>query len=345
MLDFSDFDPDDLRGRPAYFHEDSEKRELIRTSPALKDHRVEIAAFFASHQEVKERCDFIKGFFTNEVYETTLSNGQPAGYRAYDDLLRLFRGSFNAPEKEDNIRWSYVASIINGMMVMHEWLDPDEAPLPSEGEQISIIQEAQAEKKADFEVPQEAIDYVLVGGAGIRNSKLAIFEQFQKGEEQKENVAFLKNLYGIGGRSDAIPGSGIWEDHDTKGITLRRRNENGSDDFRVTLTWVKVEKRIRELIAADRYFNRAELEAYPGYLLERDKRELRGNIAEEFMDIIKEYKATIEGSGKTDLLPDQYYLIMCGHAFLTEDKKIHVRSIEGDFIIPKIGRASCRERV
>lgn len=55
MLDFSDFDPDDLRGRPAYFHEDSEKRELIRTSPALKDHRVEIAAFFASHQEVKER--------------------------------------------------------------------------------------------------------------------------------------------------------------------------------------------------------------------------------------------------------------------------------------------------
>lgn len=339
VLDFSDFDPDDLRGRPAYFHEDSEKRELIRTSPALKDHRVEIAAFFASHQEVKERCDFIKGFFTNEVYETTLSNGQPAGYRAYDDLLRLFRGSFNAPEKEDNIRWSYVASIINGMMVMHEWLDPDEAPLPSEGEQISIIQEAQAEKKADFEVPQEAIDYVLVGGAGIRNSKLAIFEQFQKGEEQKENVAFLKNLYGIGGRSDAIPGSGIWEDHDTKGITLRRRNENGSDDFRVTLTWVKVEKRIRELIAADRYFNRAELEAYPGYLLERDKRELRGNIAEEFMDIIKEYKATIEGSGKTDLLPDQYYLIMCGHAFLTEDKKIHVRSIEGDFIIPMMRQA------
>ena len=261
-LDFSDYYPEYPRSQIDYFYQDDEKRELIRTSPALKDHRVEIAAFFASHQEVKERCDFIKSFYSNEVYETTLSNGQAAGYRAYDDLLRLFRGSSDNPEREDNLRWSYIASVIEGMMVMHEWLAPDEAPLPSEGEQIALIQEEQAEKETRFEVPQEAIDYVLTGGSGVRNSNLSIYEQFQKEDDPQENVAFLKKLYGTGGRSSVIPGSGIWEDHDSKGIILKRGDKGDSDYLRVKLTWAKVEKRIRELIAADRFLNSVEKKAY-----------------------------------------------------------------------------------
>lgn len=338
-LDFSNYSPNDPRGRIDYFYEDREKRELIRTSPALKDHRVEIAAFFASHQEVKERCDFIKGFFSNEVYETVLTNGQPAGYRAYDDLLRLFRGTSDAPEQEDNIRWSSAVNMIDGMMALHEWLDPDEALLPSEGEQISLIQEAQDREKVGFELPQEAIDYVLIGTQVVHDRKLSIYEHFQKGEDSKQNAAFLKDLYGIGGGSSVIPGSGLWEDHDGKGITLKRGEKGDSDYIHVTLSWAKVEKRIRELIAADRYLNRAEKEAYPAYLMDREKRGQRAAIANEFQDIIREYKDTIEGSGKTDLLPDRYYLIMCGSAFLAADKKIHVRSIEGDYIIRMMRQA------
>ena len=48
-----------------YYHEDSEKQELLRISDALKDHRAEIAAFFEAHEGRKERGDFIKGFFDN----------------------------------------------------------------------------------------------------------------------------------------------------------------------------------------------------------------------------------------------------------------------------------------
>ena len=52
-----------------YYHEDSEKLELLRVSDALKDHRIEIAAFFEAHEDRKERGDFIKGFFDNTYVE------------------------------------------------------------------------------------------------------------------------------------------------------------------------------------------------------------------------------------------------------------------------------------
>ena len=69
--------------------------------------------------------------------------------------------------------------------------------------------------------------------------------------------------YGIGGRPipTLSPAAAIREDHDGKGITISR--DYGDPDGKFLLTWAKVEKRIRELIAADRYLNRAEKEQYP----------------------------------------------------------------------------------
>ena len=34
-----------------YYHSDEEKNELLRTGDALKDHRTEIASFFADHED------------------------------------------------------------------------------------------------------------------------------------------------------------------------------------------------------------------------------------------------------------------------------------------------------
>ena len=91
----------DARTDIPYYHEDSEKQELLRISDALKDHRTEIAAFFEAHEGRKERGDFIKGFFDNTYVEKILSNGQRAGYRAWDDVLNLWRGAYLSREKED----------------------------------------------------------------------------------------------------------------------------------------------------------------------------------------------------------------------------------------------------
>ena len=315
----------------SYYHEDSEKQELLRISDALKDHRTEIAAFFEAHEGRKERGDFIKGFFDSTYVEKILSNGQRVGYRAWDDVLNLWRGAYLSREKEVFLRWPHVADTIYGMILLDQWLDPDERPLPSEAEQISFIEQAEAEKKPVFMLPQEAIDYVLCGGSGVSQGKYRIYEQFQKQESKQENIKFLRNEYGIGGHSDAIPGSGYWEDHDSKGITISR--DYGDPDGKFLLTWTKVEKRIRELIAADRYLNRAEQEQYAAYRQEAAVREARSKIHDDFYEIVCDYKSFVSDSKIADKTPDRWYLVSCATAFLNGSKKMYARTGEGDFIL------------
>ena len=204
-----------------------------------------IAAYFADHEDRRERGNFVKSFFDGAPVEKTLSNGQTAGYQAYDDLLHVWRGHQNSPEAEVYFRWPFVADMIHGMILTEQWLSPDERPLPAEGEQVSMLNESQADRENAFVLPQAAIDYVLTHGSGYSHGKYRIYEQFQKGESAEENVR---------------------EDHDSKGILIR---PNLRDEGSVLLRWPKVEKRIRELIAADRYLSNAEKEAYSEYLKER----------------------------------------------------------------------------
>ncbi len=119
-----------------YYHSDEEKNELLRTSDALKGHRTEIASFFSDHEDKNERADFIKTFFDNTFTEMILSNGQRAGYRAFDTVFMMWRGSASDPDQRVIMKWSTVADHITGMIVLHEWLSPDEAVLPSVNEQL-----------------------------------------------------------------------------------------------------------------------------------------------------------------------------------------------------------------
>lgn len=249
-----------------FFHQDDEKNELIRTCEKLKDHRVEIAAFFASNPDDKERGNFIKGFFDNTFIEQILSNGQRVGYRAYDDMLHLWRGSYLSREREVYYRWRTVASHIEGMILMDRWLAPGEVFLPTEEMQKQTILRAKAKDGTGFDFPQAAVDYVIAYGNSYENGKFAIYEHFLKNETPAENIRFLKDSYGVGGHSDAIPGSGLWEDHDSKGIRISRYAGEAAGKAEVLLSWPMVEKRIRELIAADRYLTPDEKKKFPEYV-------------------------------------------------------------------------------
>ena len=91
------------------------------------------------------------------------------------------------------------------------------------------------------------IDSFLKEGSGFDKGKFRIYEQLTKSLSSKENADFLKNEYGIGGRSrDEF---GLLEDHNSKGITLKRGYEENAPILRIT--WLEAEKRIRELVAAE----------------------------------------------------------------------------------------------
>lgn len=303
-----------------YYHYDAEKQELLRTCDALKNHRVTIAAYFADHEDSKERGNFIKSFYDNTYVEKILSNGQRAGYRAYDDVLTMWRGAYLSREMETFMRWESVASTIHGMMLMEQWLDPDERPLPSEGEQMTLIEEAQSEKDNAFVLPQSAIDYVLAGGSGFSEGKLRIYEQFQKGESAEDNIKFLKREYGIGGHSDAIPGTGIWEDYDGKGITLK----NG--DNVVLLKWPKVEKRIRELISLGRYLPEKDAELNP------PKKEYRIKSGDVIWIGSKQYEITFIGAEKVVVSDLKFPLMQEEHPRESFDRMVSENPLNDRFL-------------
>ena len=107
-------------------------------------------------------------------------------------------------------------------------------------------------------ITQDEIGDSLSHGGGTAGSKWRIFKYFTEEHSLSEKAAVLKDLYGIGGHSQALSGaSGSHEWHDAKGIRLEKL---GCEV--VNLKWSSVARRIDELIASDRYMTEAELAEY-----------------------------------------------------------------------------------
>lgn len=126
---------------------------------------------------------------------------------------------------------------------------------------MDAIAQAEDETSSAFSISQGDIDDALQSKG--TDSKYRIYRQLTHSGDKKENIALLKEIYGNGGGSYTFPDGG--RGHITyrgKGIILDR---NDSDQA-VTLSWSKVEKRLRELIKADRYLNPKEKDHYADYL-------------------------------------------------------------------------------
>ena len=114
-------------------------------------------------------------------------------------------------------------------------------------------------------ITEDEIDHALDHGSGVEGGKGRIYEYVTADHTGKEKAAFLKDEYGIGGRSHAVSGaSHSGENHDSRGITLKK-----ADCANVELSWTKVAARIDSLIQKDRFLSPREKERYAQ--LQREK--------------------------------------------------------------------------
>lgn len=210
--------------------------------------------------------------------------------------------------------------------------------LPTVEQQQEIIAEAEEEKSSAFAISQEDIDAILTRGSGIHQGKFRIYEQFLKQDSSENNITFLKNEYGIGGAYPAISGRNLDESHDAKGIKISR-GRISQPDAEMLLRWNKVEKRIGELIRADRYLSQAEKDYYPAYREQAEARRKRGEISEEFRSIVYDYNDFVTQLGEENKALNLYELSSCWGAFSVGEKKMHARTAEGDFILPMMREA------
>ena len=107
-------------------------------------------------------------------------------------------------------------------------------------------------------ITEDEIAASLANGSSFEGGKTRIYTFFQTSHTPKENADFLKKEYGIGGHTHAVSReSGSYEDHGSKGITLKKA---GCAD--VQMNWNKVASRISELIRMNRYFTPDEQALY-----------------------------------------------------------------------------------
>ena len=124
-------------------------------------------------------------------------------------------------------------------------------------------------------ITEDEIDHALDRGSGVEGGKGRIYEYFTADHTGKEKAAFLKDEYGIGGRSHAVSGaSHSDESHDSRGIVLKK-----AGCANVELSWTKVAARIDSLIQKNRFLSPREKERYAQLQREKEaERELEREL-------------------------------------------------------------------
>ena len=105
--------------------------------------------------------------------------------------------------------------------------------------------------KPDGFITEDEIDDTLSSGGNMSGGKRRIYQYFTEtpARSMTEKANFLKDEYGIGGRSPAVSGAdGSNEAHDSKGIVLQK---NGCAP--VKMQWTKAAARIDTLIRQGQY--------------------------------------------------------------------------------------------
>lgn len=251
-----------ILNRNAMIHLLSYHDELLQTSS-------QIIAFFKEHEDEQDRLQYIKDCYPKHVVEWE-TDGVPLGLIKEDEHLHMYFGTFDRQEESVDYEWEHAVKEIDGL-ILSRYYDP-KVQIPTLEEQKNAVYENEDSLKNGIYFSQEEIDCILTHGSNVQNGKYRIYQQMSKHEGEKQNIAFLKNEYGIGGSSPAVGVINEW--HDTKGITLSRGREIGNDEIKITLKWSQVNRRINELIELDRYLNKAENEHYPIFLQKQMKKEL-----------------------------------------------------------------------
>lgn len=244
------------------------EQQLLSYQPVFKAASAEIIAFFKQEENKEKRIEYLKSVYPDEIYEKEVDEIS-MGFEKHDDHLLLYWGTYENQTASDKYEWWRVERETDALILSRYYAA--DIQIPTVEEQVTALYENEEFFKNGIYFSQEEIDRILNRGSGMEDGKYRIFQWYSTHKNKKENVAFLKNEYGIGGAYPAVGWIDEW--HDAKGIRISR-GIIGNEEISILMKWNQVSKRISELIAADRYLSPAEKERYPMYLQKQMERQL-----------------------------------------------------------------------
>ena len=135
--------------------------------------------------------------------------------------------------------------------------------IPAESEQIQRIdtaaEMAESESPSAFSISDDEVTRVLQNGSGFANGKMRIQTLYASEHDPKKRADYLKDEYGLGGRSWTFSdGSRGFVDYSSKGMLLRSYEH----DAERRLRWPEVEKMLDALFRDGRYLSGQEQAEY-----------------------------------------------------------------------------------
>ena len=213
-------------------------------------------------QDARLQTDYLKNSFRMEEF-TELYIGQTrAGYRADEDGLTMWKGSYLTREAETRISWKDARFLVNSYIEDGVYLLPGEVAeqIDTDGmykqldlfsmfsEQVGNIAMKQAEETSivplSTQIPQEQIDTILRSGGGKENSRKRIYAKYQQGKTPEEMAVFLQKEYGTTGKGFEFDGKQVSVWFDEQGMSIG--HGTSALEYPVAImSWQEVEKEIR----------------------------------------------------------------------------------------------------
>lgn len=282
-----------------YVVTDEKINQILATTTYLNKYNREIIAFYNIEKDIPKKAEYIKELFNNEYTEIYVDDNR-YGYKKFENGVLFWKDAFLTRTAESFVSWENLTYHFDSMILLNQLKDKFE-PIKSESEQITLIDE-QNTNITDFEFTQEFIDRYLQ--EQTTDAKYQIYEFFNESLSSKENSEFLKNLYGMGGTSHTIKGSGIGQSYDAKGLKFNRGYLDKSSREQL-FKWTYIEKRISELIKNDRYLNSKEMEEYPIWHENKEQQRIQ---AKELEDAEKRIESLPEKTQENEVPNYEYHL-------------------------------------
>lgn len=256
----------------------------------------DIRTFYAEHISPDDRDAFIKDAFEQKVYNGISVDGVMCGYQAQPEGLLMWEGNYLTRTSESRFSWALVEGFIEQLIERGEFqLSVQPSLFMSLDEQMSLIEQAEAEKASAFSISQADLDNELTMGSGFAEGKFRIYKFYQSIHTQQDAIAFLKKEYGIGGHSHTyLDGSSGFVDHDSKGLRFQDYNMKSEQ----TLSWRAINSRLQELITLDRYLSEKEKAYLPEWEQKQAEREAARQEEQYAREALREAAAAMDEKRK-----------------------------------------------
>ncbi|MGL5254035.1 MAG: DEAD/DEAH box helicase family protein, partial [Brevinema sp.] len=244
----------------------------------FKNKLEEISAYFSVNFSSDKRAEYMSQNF-GDAFVEIMHNDTRLGYKATDNGLTVWKGSYLSRAAESTLSWDLVQGLTNNLVLPnfrkeHAEKTTQISLFPSVEQQIENIATVKADELSsafsvienviveNSSIPLDVVDKIIsTGNCERREFSLPLIAgHFAYTTDLQYNAKFLENHYGTGGKGFEIDKQkySVW--FNENGMQIAKGTSVRLSRSKITLSWEQVAEKVRGLLEDGRFANNEILE-------------------------------------------------------------------------------------